>query len=353
MKILQVTPRYHPYIGGVEEHVKTISERLAKKHDITVFTCDPSATLPKTEEINQVTVNRFYSFAPQEAYYFSPAMISALKRAAFDVVHAHNYHAFPLFFSAWTRAHTFVVTPHYHGHGHTPVRNLLLRGYRPLGRIALRKAHTIVCVSQYEKSLLKTHFNIEDKKMVVIPNGVDTKEFEQCKKWNPPQNTKKILCVSRLEKYKGIHHIIDAVARLDATYHLDIVGTGSYKKELVTLAKNLHVQERVTFSESLPREILVRKYCEASVFVLLSAAEAYSISVAEALASKTPCIVADTSALSEWIDNTTCFGIGYPVNNDTLVQCIKKVSGVPVSQVTLPTWEETVEKLELVYKSYV
>jgi hypothetical protein len=46
MKILQVCPKYFPSIGGVEEHVKNISERLAKKHEVTVFTCDPLGKLP-------------------------------------------------------------------------------------------------------------------------------------------------------------------------------------------------------------------------------------------------------------------------------------------------------------------
>ena len=31
MKITQVCPRYHPYIGGIETHVREISERLVKR----------------------------------------------------------------------------------------------------------------------------------------------------------------------------------------------------------------------------------------------------------------------------------------------------------------------------------
>ncbi|EMR73160.1 hypothetical protein MCGE09_00511, partial [Thaumarchaeota archaeon SCGC AB-539-E09] len=54
MKILQVCPKYYPNIGGVEEHVRNISERLAKKNDISVFTTDPSGTLRKEEIINRV-----------------------------------------------------------------------------------------------------------------------------------------------------------------------------------------------------------------------------------------------------------------------------------------------------------
>lgn len=37
--------------GGVEQHVKNISERLAKNHDVSVFTTDPSGKLSKEETI--------------------------------------------------------------------------------------------------------------------------------------------------------------------------------------------------------------------------------------------------------------------------------------------------------------
>jgi len=31
LKIAQVCPRYHPDVGGVETHVKAISERMVKR----------------------------------------------------------------------------------------------------------------------------------------------------------------------------------------------------------------------------------------------------------------------------------------------------------------------------------
>ncbi len=84
--------------------------------------------------------------------------------------------------------------------------------------------------------------------------------------------------------------------------------------------------------------------------VLLSKYEAYGLVVAEALACKTPCIVANTSALSEWIDNRNVFGIDYPIHIEELVNLIKEVSGVSVEGVNIPTWDVAVEKLKRVYR---
>ena len=86
MRILQVTSGYFPSIGGVEEHVKNISERLAKVNAVTVFASDPSGKLPREEEINGVLVRRFKSFAPSNAYHLSLDMAHQLNKAEFDIV---------------------------------------------------------------------------------------------------------------------------------------------------------------------------------------------------------------------------------------------------------------------------
>ena len=60
MKVLQLCPLYFPFVGGSEEHVRNMSERLAKSHEVTVFTTDTSG-LPNEEEVNGVLVRRFKS----------------------------------------------------------------------------------------------------------------------------------------------------------------------------------------------------------------------------------------------------------------------------------------------------
>jgi hypothetical protein len=71
-------PRILPAIGGVEQHVRNISERLDREHQVTVFATDPSGELPKEEEINGVLVRRFKSFSPNNAYHISPDAAGAV-----------------------------------------------------------------------------------------------------------------------------------------------------------------------------------------------------------------------------------------------------------------------------------
>ena len=346
MRILEVSVGYSPPVGGVAQHVKNISERLARKHEVTVFTHNYRGMLPTEERINGVLVKRFRSFSPNVAYHLSVEMLNELRKCEFDIVHGHNYHALPLYLSRYAKRKKFVVTPHYHGHGHTQFRNFLLKLYKPFGKRIFAEADAIISVSNYEKELLVKDFGLDEGKIRLIPNGIDWTEFAG---GGGQEKTKTILYVGRLEKYKGVQYIIQALPLLDDDFCLEIVGRGTHERELAGLVDRLGLSHRVRFNQLLSRSQLLEMYNRAGVFVLLSQHEAFSIVVAEALASKTPCIVASTSALKEWVDNRNCFGVDYPVDIDQLAGLINKVIGRRVTGVKLWDWDDVVRELEHIY----
>jgi glycosyltransferase involved in cell wall biosynthesis len=352
MKILQVCPKYYPDTGGVEEHVKNISERLAKKFEVSVFATDPAGKLPKEELVNNVKVIRFKSWAPCEAYYFSTTLKKYLAKYSnsFDIVHAHNYGALPALYAAQSKGkNKLVFTPHYIGGGGTFFRNLLHTPYKVITAKIFQRSDKVVCVSNYEKSLIVNKFKVDEEKIVVIPNGVNFEEFRGLKKIKKNYNL--ILCVSRLEKYKGVQYAIMALPKLDPSVFLEIVGKGPYKKSLIKLAKKLGVDNRVRFSQDLQREELLQKYAMADVFILLSKREAMPITIVEALAAKVPCIVSKIPFLLEWVDNKNCFGIKYPIDVGELVNLLNKVIGIKIKGVKLTDWNDVTRELEMIYES--
>jgi glycosyltransferase involved in cell wall biosynthesis len=356
MRILQVCPRYYPNFGGVEENVRRISEKLACKHGVTVVTTDPNGNLPKEEYINHVRVLRFKGWAPNETCNFSKELRNYLKErlACYDVVHAHSYHAFPALYTALSKAKKgMVFSPHYHGTGHTFIRRMLHIPYRIFfGKKIFRKADKVICVSKFEESLVVKHFKVDVAKVSVIPNGVDLEEFRSLEKIRRSNRLhRRILYVGRLEKYKGVQYLVHALPKLDSEIFLEVVGKGPYRKSLVRLARRLKVDDRIRFFQDLPRKRLLHKYAEADLFALLSKYEAYGISVAEALASGTPCIVANTSALREFVDNENCFGIDYPVDVEGLAELTRKIIGKDVKGLKFPSWSEVAEKIFEVYIS--
>jgi glycosyltransferase involved in cell wall biosynthesis len=358
MKILQVFPHSYTSMtkgGGILEYVRNISERLGKKHDVTVYATNPGRSFSRYETINGVRVERFRRFAPNRSYFFSWEMLLRLRKSEFDIVHGHCYQGFPLHFSVLAKRKKFVASTHFHGVGHSVFRNSLIRLLRPFGKRTLRKADRIVAVSEYEKSLLCGQFELDPSKIVVIPCGVDFSEFRGLKKRKHPFRS--ILYVGRLEGYKGAQFLVEVLPRLDEDVVLNIVGRGVLRPILEKRARELNVLDRVKFYQNLPRRDLLQKFVDADVFVLLSRYEAYSMAVAEALVAGTPCIVANVSALKEWIDGKHCFGTEYPIDIgglarliDEVIECRDRINGTKQMTEKIKDWDDVVEQLERVYR---
>jgi glycosyltransferase involved in cell wall biosynthesis len=371
LKIAQICPRYSPDIGGVETHVKEISERLVNSgHKVEVITTDPTGRLNKQETINGVKVVRFRSFAPRNAYYLAPQVLFYLRNRKYDVIHMHSYHALPALFAALGKGpEKLVFTPHYHRSGHTPFRNLLHKPYRFLGKIIFSRADSIICVSEYEKKLVESDFKVGGK-IVKIPNGINLKEFKKIKqeKNSTEKNStgrnsgekklrkeKILLYVGRLEEYKGVQYIIQSLPELQE-FRLKVIGKGPFETELHNIAKSLQVENKVEWLKELSREELLEYYADADIFLMLSTHEAYGITVAEALVSGTPCIVAKGSALEEFVDGIHCLGVDEPGNIKSIIKLIHQAENLKnnsefiVEKLGIYDWNQVTKEIENVYR---
>jgi len=313
MKIIEVCPRYAPHIGGVETHVKELSERLKKRFDLEVYTTDSTSKSKKTEIIDGIKVSRFKSFAPKNSYYFSLDLLTALNKSKFDVVHGHSYHALPLLFSSLskkTRA-KFIATFHYFGNGYTTFRSLLHIPYTLLGYHIVSSADKIICISKNEKENIIRKFPHANGKITHIPNGVDYDCFANSK---PISNDDifnrtefNILYTGRLSPEKNLKILFFAYKELQKKFHnlkLTIVGEGPEYKRLQKLAKQLSLTN-IEWVGKVSQKYVARYYKSADVFILPSIKEIQGISILEAMAAGLPTITTKFNGAEEIIPPNT------------------------------------------------
>jgi len=300
VRIAQVCHRYSPHVGGVERHVQEIAERFARNHEVEVISADLAGSLPRSEVIKGVRVTRFRSFSPGDAYFAAPQVCSYLKKGGFDVIHAHNYHAFPaLFASLAKRRERFVFNPHYHGAGSTPVRNLLNRPYKMIGSKIFDRADEIICDSDYERNLVDKNFLIKGN-IKIIPSGVDLNKIRSIKPFEIDERF--MLYLGRLDKYKNVQCAIRAMKYLPEDFHFYIGGAGDQLRELERLIERLNLGERVKLLGFVPELDKYRWMKSCDVFVNLSGVEAFGITVLEALAAGAPAVVNAKGGLSEFAE---------------------------------------------------
>lgn len=347
MRVVQVAPRYPPRTGGVETHVHELATRLARRgHDVTVLTADAGPDVAATETRDGVRVRRHRGVAPGGAFHVAPGLLGTIRRTPADVVHAHNYHSLPLAFAALAHAaDAFVATPHYHGGSASSVRNALLAAYRPVGARALGRADAVLAVSDWERERLAADLGVD---AAVVPNGLDVPRFAGAEP-DPEFGTDYLLCVGRLERYKGVQHAIRALPALPDR-ELVVAGSGPYGEELAAIAREAGVADRVRFPGYVADERLPGLYAGAAAVLALSSFEAYGMTVAEALASGTPCVVREAGALRDWVDREGCVGVDDPTPA-AVADAVTRAVGRTPSTAGLLTWAEVVDRVATRYGS--
>ncbi len=93
LRVLMVTPRYLPEIGGVERHVHEVATRLADGGvHVRVLTTDREGTLPAHDRDLAVDVRRVRARPAGRDWRFAPGLPAAMREGDWDVVHVQSYH---------------------------------------------------------------------------------------------------------------------------------------------------------------------------------------------------------------------------------------------------------------------
>ena len=341
LRIAIVAPRFAPFTGGMEEYCLGIARGFSHRgHQVTVLTTVPLSSRYPFHQRCGFDILRFRESLPFVDHFSISLLMNLVKdRKKYDVIIGNTYSSVLSPLVALCRHPRFVLKPNFHGFvGQTTIRHAVHRIYRPFGRLALLSARLVICNGRFERSILITSFPASAEKCVVLRHPSSRVD---CDSKARPRN--KIITVSRLERYKGVHHLIKCLLLLPE-YELDIVGNGPDRLHLEFLAKRLRVNARVRFHGFVDEMEKARLLCSSSVFALLSEQEAFGIVVAEALSAKLPCVLLNTQALSDWVDGKNCIGVEPPVDYVALANTIRKVEGIEPS-VQLKSWEDHVEEL--------
>jgi glycosyltransferase involved in cell wall biosynthesis len=154
---------------------------------------------------------------------------------------------------------------------------------RVLSRYSLRFASRVVCVSETVGSIARSV--IPDEKVTVIANWV---QVPSCFNHTFSIDQKpKLLFVGRLEEYKGVQFILDAMRQIPGL-SLVVVGDGTYRSQLEEAARSLDVH--FAGFDSDPSHF----YKDSNVFIHPSLGpEGSSLVSLEAMAYGLPCILSD------------------------------------------------------------
>jgi glycosyltransferase involved in cell wall biosynthesis len=300
LHIALLTPRFSPYVGGLETHVGRLAAELVRRgHAVEVFTQRTDEVSPAQESMNGVRVRRCDGLFGRVTYSLPLGLRRALAGdgRSLDVLHAHGYHSVAALSAVGSghRGMPLIFTPHYHGTGHTAPARAAHVVYRPFGRQLFCQATRIICVSASEAELVFRDFGAQAAaRTVVIPNGVDDAALLEATPYDVRHDI--VLSVGRLVEYKNLEVLVSAARTLPATARVVIVGDGPDRGRLEDRAARSGVADRVTFLGHVSDAELARWYRTATVAVEISRHEAFGIVLLEALVAGARVLASDIPA---------------------------------------------------------
>jgi glycosyltransferase involved in cell wall biosynthesis len=357
MKIAFVSAHYAPFAGGVESHVEEIAKRLASRGEtVEVLTHHDDPGVPDAETRDNVLIRRHKVPVASQHFGLSPAIWATLlrQRHRYDVVHVHGYHSAAPLTAAMAGASPLVFTPHYHGTGHSPLRKALHIPYRALGTGIVVRSRRIICVSQAEADLFLTHFPSARQRVRIIPNGVD---LERISAASPiPNAGAMVITGGRLQSYKQVDRIVEAIALTPPDLRLVVTGDGPERARLEALAMRRGVTSKVAFLGRVDPDTLYRWYASAQVFCSMSSNEAMPVTILELLAAGARVVASDIPAHRDILRQTggTITLVPLDASPAALAEALQVAYRQPAAAgQQIPTWDEVTTKTLDVYQGLV
>ena len=198
--------------------------------------------------------------------------------------------------------------------------NAHLNFIRDIGRWLLsdykktyHRARVVLSGSSYTQGMITETLGLPAAKVrLMYENALSASYFTK------PDHVEKsdrleLLFAGRLVPYKGADMLLDALAKLPASYlpqlRLTIVGDGSEKTALEDSTRQLGLQNTVRFTGWAKPADMPRYYHEADVFCFPSIREFGGAVVLEAMAAGLPCVVVNNGGIGEYVVESAGFKI--------------------------------------------
>jgi len=298
--ILNWQDRTHPQAGGAEVHLHEIFGRIAAMgHRVTLFCCRYDGAAAR-EMVDGIDVIRQGSRA---TFNF---VVPRWYKANVDVLQPDlvidDINKIPFFTPRFVQRPLLAIIHHFFGDSIFREAGRLSGTYVQYfeNRIGKVYGKTPICTVSESTRKECVERGLDARQIRVIHNAIDQHAFPMrvgVKEADPT-----IAYFGRLKKYKSVDHLIRAYATVRARLpkaRLHILGTGDYRSQLETLARELGVADGVTFFGYVTDADKVRLLSAAHVVVNTSVKEGWGITNIEANACGTPVISADVPGLRD------------------------------------------------------
>ena len=321
MRIMFMTNEFPPHIyGGAGVHVEYLSRELAKLEPVEVRSFQDQSFVEGQLIVRGTKIDGS-QFAGCPLPLISPlrALSTCLAFSGqginADVVHCHTWYAhFGGILARLLYGVPLVITVHSLEPLRPWKREQIGRGYELsswIEKTALEMADAVVAVSRSTRNDILRLFDVDEAKLRVIPNGIDTEEYrpvdhpEVLAHFHIDSSRPYVLFVGRMTRQKGLLYLLRAMDDIDRQVQVVLCAgesdTPELQTELETIVRELklHRPGVVWIPEMLDRQTTIALYSHASVFCCPSIYEPFGIINLEAMACGTSVVGSGVGGIPE------------------------------------------------------
>ncbi|MCS7058461.1 MAG: glycosyltransferase family 4 protein [Meiothermus sp.] len=304
------TDTYLPGPNGVATSVYLLKRELRRMgHEAWVLAPEMPDADPHEEWVVRVPSVPYPFFENQRLAMPSSRYLPT----EFEIFHTHT----PLFIGIWGARlayrnrlpHVSTFHTHLEKYAHYIPGVATLNKYvgimQKVCQAFYNRADVVIAPTEPVKRLAES-YEIE-REIKVIPTGIDTDLLEAAPDPVPPwpSGKRRLLHVGRLGKEKSVDVVIRALAeiRRHVDAHLALVGMGPDQQELARLARQLGVEEHLTFVGPVPYERIGGYYRLAELFLFASETETQGLVLWEAQAVGLPVVAVGAAGTLQGVDD--------------------------------------------------
>jgi glycogen synthase len=193
----------------------------------------------------------------------------------------------------------------------------------------IEMADAVIAVSESDRRAIRDRFRVDEARLRVIPNGVDTERYRPVadrgtlEKHGIDAELPYVLFLGRLSRQKGIDHFVAALRHLSpevqavlCAWPPDTAELTSEVERAVAAARELG-RRVVWIREQVAEREAVELYSHAAVFCCPSVYEPFGIINLEAMACETPVVASRVGGIVETVvDGETGFLVGFESAGD-------------------------------------
>ena len=293
-------------IGGLEIMVVSLLERIDRSQYRPSICCyDSLGSLSQGLSEKGIGVH-LLKRRPGIDYLYPFKLARYLRKSKIDILHLHNPTA--LFYGTLAGKIAGIPCIIYTEHGRDFSSSSKVK---IANRILCRMVDKIVVVAECGKRYLVEHEGVNEKKIIKIYNGIDSKKFGTRqevtlirRELGITDDQSLIGIVARLDPIKNHTCLIRAMkiiaTRLPEAVLL-IIGDGALRSELESLTAKLQLQNHIKFLGA--RNNIAELLSVMDVFVLSSLSEGLSLTLIEACAAARPIVATDVGGNAEIVEH--------------------------------------------------